>query len=116
MSKHNDYLKYDKEYKEESFWDKISENFKVIGQEAIGKALQLYYATQHPDCTATDKAVIYGALGYLISPIDAIPDFTPVLGYTDDIAVIGAALYTVSKLIDDGVKAKAEAKLKDWFG
>lgn len=34
------------------------------------------------------KATAFGALSYLLSPIDLIPDFIPVIGYLDDIAVV----------------------------
>ncbi len=37
------------------------------------------------------KAVIAGALGYLVLPIDIVPDTIPVLGWIDDVAVLGLA-------------------------
>jgi|GEM_PF-958509 len=40
-------------------------------------------------------AVIAGALGYLLSPLDLIPDFIPGLGLVDDAGVIGACLKVV---------------------
>jgi uncharacterized membrane protein YkvA (DUF1232 family) len=55
-------------------------------------------------------------LGYFISPIDAIPDVIPFVGYSDDLGVLVAAVATVSTYITDDVKAKAKAKLQDWFG
>ena len=60
------------------------------------------------------KMVIYGALGYFISPIDVIPDFIPVVGFTDDIGVLAAAV--AASYIDAEAKAKADAKLAGWFG
>ena len=39
---------------------------------------------QKPDVSAADKGIIIAALGYLISPLDFIPDPIPVAGYTDD--------------------------------
>jgi uncharacterized membrane protein YkvA (DUF1232 family) len=55
------------------------------GREVIEKALWLYYAAQQPNTPLWAKTAIYGALGYFISPIDAIPDITPVIGYADDL-------------------------------
>ena len=49
----------------------------------------------------TDMAIIVGAILYVISPIDAIPDFIPVLGWIDDIAVVGWAMNSLSKVIAD---------------
>jgi uncharacterized membrane protein YkvA (DUF1232 family) len=62
------------------------------------------------------KAGIYGALGYLISPFDFIPDFTPIAGYTDDAAAIGIALLLAQMYINDEIKAQAKGKIKDIFG
>ena len=53
--------------------------------------------------------VIYGALGYFISPIDVIPDFIPVVGFTDDIGVLAAAVVMAASYIDAEAKAKADA-------
>lgn len=103
------------DYKESSLWEKCKNYATSIGREGLEQALKLYYALDHKDCRASDKAVIYGALAYLVSPIDVIPDLTPVLGYSDDIAMIGAALIKVAGLIDDSVSEKAKNKVKEWF-
>ena len=76
--------KFEKDYSEESFFDKILKYAKVIGVNLIYKALQLYYVLQKPDVPAADKGIIIAALGYLISPLDYISDPIPVAGYTDD--------------------------------
>ena len=49
----------------------------------------------------TDMAIIIGAILYVISPIDAIPDFIPIAGWIDDIAVVGWAMNSLSKVIAD---------------
>ena len=45
-----------------------------------------------PEAAWGAKALAIGALLYLVSPIDAIPDVIPVVGLTDDVAVIAAAV------------------------
>lgn len=61
-----------------------------------------------------DKAIIVGALGYLISPIDVIPDAIPIVGLTDDLAVL---LYVLNKIgnVSEEIKEKAKSKLSKWF-
>ena len=62
------------------------------------------------------KTVIVGALTYFISPLDAIPDILPGLGYTDDLGLLLAANATVSVYINADTKEQAKQKMKDWFG
>lgn len=107
---------FEKEYSDASFWDKVVTFAKTAGREVIEKALWLYYAAQDPKTPAWAKTVIYGALGYFIFPVDAIPDPTPVVGYADDLGVLAAAVATVAMYITEEVKALAAQKLKDWFG
>ena len=45
------------------------------------------------------KAVLIGALAYFVLPTDVIPDVLPVIGYTDDAAVLAAAIKLVASHI-----------------
>jgi uncharacterized membrane protein YkvA (DUF1232 family) len=45
----------------------------------------------------TKKSLVIGALIYFISPIDAIPDFIPIIGYLDDLGVIVALMKYLGK-------------------
>lgn len=105
-----------KEFSDDGFWNKVIKYAKTAGQEVIEKALWLYYAAQNPQTPTWAKTTIYGALGYFILPIDAIPDMLPGVGYTDDLGVIAAAITAVSMYITDEVKQQAAQKLRDWFG
>lgn len=107
---------FEKEYSDSSFWDKVVKFAKSAGKEVIEKALWLYYAAQDPKTPAWAKTVIYGALGYFIFPIDAIPDLTPVVGYADDLGVLAAAVATVAMYITEEIKSLTAQKMKDWFG
>ena len=62
-----------------------------------------------------DKAIIIGALGYLISPLDVVPDAIPIAGLGDDLAVLIFVLQKVWGEVSEEVKAKARAKLDQWF-
>jgi len=107
---------FSKEFSDDGFWNKVIKYAKTAGQEVIEKALWLYYAAQNPQTPTWAKTTIYGALGYFILPIDAIPDMLPGVGYTDDLGVIAAAITAVSMYITDEVKQQAAQKLRDWFG
>lgn len=72
----------------------------------------LYFALQRDETPVWAKTTIVGALGYFISPIDAVPDVIPVVGYSDDLAVLVAAVATVASYIDAGVKRQTTTKLK----
>ena len=51
-------------------------------------ALILYYTLESDKVSLKDKALIVGALGYLISPLDVISDAIPIAGLGDDLAVL----------------------------
>ncbi len=53
---------------------------------------------------------------YFISPIDAVPDITPVLGYSDDLGVLVSAVLTVAMYVTDEVKQQARDKVRAWLG
>lgn len=104
------------EYSDSGFWHKLKHYAKQAGKEVVEKALWLYYAAQRPDTPKWAKTAIFGALAYFISPIDAIPDITPFVGFTDDLGAIAAAIAMVSVYIDDNVKQQAAEKTDAWFG
>jgi len=59
----------------------------------------LYLACRHPQVPWYAKVLAAGVVGYLVSPIDLIPDFIPVLGYLDDLILVPLGIMLVLKLI-----------------
>ncbi|MGL5359471.1 MAG: YkvA family protein [Shewanella sp.] len=106
----------DEQYTDAGFWNKIKLFGRQAGREVVERALWLYYAAQKPNTPTWAKSVILGSLAYFISPLDAIPDLTPLIGFSDDLGALAAALTMVTLYIDDGVKALAAEKLAAWFG
>ncbi|MEL3973310.1 YkvA family protein [Rossellomorea oryzaecorticis] len=106
----------EKHFSEEKFWNKLKKFGVKAGHSVVYTALLLYFVLQKPDVPKKAKMVIIGALGYFILPTDLIPDFAVGVGFTDDLGALGVALLQVAMYIDDDVKAKAKAKLRDWFG
>ena len=106
---------YQEEYSEDSFWDKVKNYAKSAGEIVLENALKLYYCAKDPDTPAWAKTVVLGALGYFISPIDAIPDVVPAVGFSDDLGVLIAAVATVATNIKDEHVKQAKETLKKWF-
>lgn len=102
-------------FSDERFWRKLTRFGKRAGREVALKALQLYFVLRRPDVPLWAKSTIIGALGYFISPLDAIPDFIVGVGYTDDASVLAAALVAVSIYIDEDIKLQAETALAHWW-
>ncbi|MGR3762893.1 YkvA family protein [Rossellomorea sp. NS-SX7] len=112
----NDTEKHEKHFSDDKFWNKLKRVGVKAGHSVVYTALLLYFVLQKPDVPKKAKMVIIGALGYFILPTDLIPDFAVGVGFTDDLGALGVALLQVAMYIDDDVKAKAKAKLRDWFG
>lgn len=98
------------------FWRKIGRFGKRAGREVLEKALMLFYVAKSDQVPKRLKAVVVGALAYFISTIDAIPDITPLLGFTDDLGILVAAAGAVAAWIDPEIQAKVEKKLQEFFG
>lgn len=108
--------KYQNDYSDESFWEKIKEVLITAGLPLIYKATQLYFVMQKPDCPIHIKAAIVATLGYFILPIDIIPDFVPFVGFSDDLSAIAAALIMAQMYVDEEVKRKARETIDRIFG
>ncbi len=106
---------YQEHYSESGLFAKIGKVCKKTGIKAIYYVLILYYVLIDENTSLKDKAVIIGALGYFILPLDLVPDIIPGLGFTDDIAAITACLHTVKANITPEIKKKARMKLYEWF-
>ena len=110
-----DFMKYANKFSQSEFVEKISRIAKRAGAKLVYASLILYYTLGSDKVSVKDKAIIIGALGYLISPLDVIPDAIPIAGLGDDMAVLIYVLQKVWGDVSDDVKAKARAKLDSWF-
>lgn len=111
----NEILNYKDKFSQSAFLEKISRIAKRAGAKLIYVALILYYTLQSDKVSLKDKAIILGALGYLISPLDVVPDAIPIAGLGDDLAVLIFVLKKVWGEVNDDVRAKAKSKLSRWF-
>lgn len=109
-----DFMSYSNKFTNGEFLEKIAKIAKRAGAKLVYISLVLYYTLQSDKVSIKDKAIIVGALGYLVSPLDVIPDAIPIVGLGDDLAVL---LYVIGKIgdVSEEIKEKAKSKLTKWF-
>lgn len=110
-----DFMSYANKFSQTEFAEKIARIAKRAGAKLVYAALILYYTLQSDKVSKADKAIIIGALGYMISPLDVIPDAIPIAGLTDDLAVLLFVLKKVWTGIDPEIVEQAREKLSKWF-
>ena len=110
-----DFMQYSGKFTNSDFVEKISKIAKRAGSKLVYAALILYYTLQSDKISVKDKAIIIGALGYLVSPLDVIPDAIPIAGLGDDRALLIYVLNKVWGNVSEDIKAKAKDKLSKWF-
>jgi uncharacterized membrane protein YkvA (DUF1232 family) len=103
-------LERDQKAVEAGFWKKVGRFASKL--PFLDELLAAYYCAIDPATPLQVKAILYGALAYFIMPIDLIPDFVAWFGFTDDAAVLFAAIRTVSGSIKPGHREQAKASLQ----
>ncbi|CCE09406.1 conserved hypothetical protein [Bradyrhizobium sp. STM 3843] len=74
--------------------------------------LAAYYCAFDHETPRHVQVALLGAIAYFILPFDFIPDMMPVLGFTDDAAVLATAIRMVASHITPDHRAAARAALK----
>ena len=110
-----DFQQYKSKISQKAFIDKIQRIAKRAGVKLVYAALILYYTLESDKVSVKDKAIIIGALGYLISPLDVMPDAIPIAGLGDDLAVLIYVLHKIWGDVSEDIKKKAYDKLTAWF-
>ena len=108
-------MSYANKFSQSEFVEKISRIAKRAGAKLVYAALILFYTLQSDKISTKDKAIIIGALGYLISPLDVVPDAIPIVGLGDDLAVLVYVLKLVWTDVDPDIQMQAKEKLAKWF-
>ena len=84
----------------------------------------LFFACKRKDIPWYSKIIPVLVVGYILSPIDLIPDFIPVLGYLDDLIILPLGIWLAIKLIPKEVlmeckieadESLMEGKPKNWI-
>jgi uncharacterized membrane protein YkvA (DUF1232 family) len=92
------------------FWPKLR---KVAARVPFAsEALAVWYCVQDAETPATAKGMMLAALAYFVLPTDAIPDFIPIIGYTDDAAVFAALMALVGRHVQPRHRDAARAAIE----
>jgi uncharacterized membrane protein YkvA (DUF1232 family) len=105
-------------------WDRYTEDARRVRRDFWGKArrvaarlpfaedlLAAYYCAFDRDTPRHVQVALVGALAYFILPFDFIPDMLPLIGYTDDAAVLATALRLVASHITPQHRQAAQRAL-----
>lgn len=76
-------------------------------------ALVFYFAFKHPRTPWYAKLVAVCAAGYLLSPVQLIPNYIPVIGSLDDLAVLLVGAKLLRRIIPDDVLAECLQRASD---
>jgi len=105
-----DRLAEDRESVRKRFWIKLK---KVAAQLPFTEdLLAAYYCAFDKQTPRHVQVALLGAIAYFILPFDFIPDMMPVLGFTDDAAILATAIRMVATHITDDHREAARAALK----
>ena len=92
------------------FWKKLKR--VAVKLPFVEELLAAYYCAFDRQTPRHVQAALLGALAYFILPFDVVPDLMPVLGFTDDAAVLATALRMVASHIKPEHRDAAHAALK----
>lgn len=91
------------------FWPKLGKAAASI--PFAEDAVAAYYCAFDRATPLRAKGILLGALAYFVLPVDAIPDFVLGVGFTDDMAVLAAAIGMISAHLKPAHYDKARATL-----
>lgn len=110
------FTKYKRWFDEQTFSKTLLRIAKKSGIKVVYTALLMFFAYKRPETPSWAKRIVIGVLGYLFAPIDLIPDLSPIVGFTDDLAFLSLGLITIAGYVNKDVREKSKAQLKKWFG
>lgn len=104
---------YGNNFDDKNFWSKLISCATTLGKEGVYLFLLLYYALKS-NIPASIKLIIIGAICWFLSPVDAVPDCIPVVGYADDLSALLFAKHKAEEYISADVTALAKNKLTEF--
>lgn len=88
----------------------LPSRLKMPGRHMTRDVYALYLAARHSDTPWYVKVLLASAVVYFVSPIDFMPDLTPVLGYVDDLAVVPLVLMLAMSLVPASLREECRGR------
>ena len=96
---------------------RFRENLEQRARNLNAETFALYLAARDPRTPWYAKLFVASVVAYVLSPIDLIPDFVPILGYLDDLILVPLGIALAIRLIPgpvlDECRTKAQESLRD---
>lgn len=97
-------------------WERIKTYAMKVGRVAARPVLLLYYVMKSEDTPMKDKLTIFGALAYIVLPIDLLDaKRLPIIGWLDEVVSLAVAVQRMQKYITPEMERKADETLDRWF-
>lgn len=99
-----------------TIWDNVKTYARKVGRVAARPVLLLYYVMRSEETPMKDKLTIFGALAYVILPVDLLnAKRLPIIGWIDEVVSLAAAVQRMQKYITPEMEVEVESQLDKWF-
>ena len=93
---------------ENAMWLRLWTLFRLLREDIV----LLFFAWRNPRVPRYIKTLLFVAVGYLISPVDFIPDYLPAIGMVDDMVIVPTALFYLTRLLPVDIRLECERDAK----
>lgn len=86
------------------------QHLEAMAAGAKRDGIALYLAARHPRVSWAVKLFAVLVAAYVLSPIDLIPDFIPVIGFLDELVLLPLLVGVIVRFVDPGLMAELRAE------
>ena len=113
----NSLKKMDGKQPAQNVWRYVVAFSRKAGRAGARIVLKFYYTLQYGDLSASEKAMVYAGIVYLVVPHDLLPrKFLGLFGMLDDVGVAAWIFKRINKHITPEIERRVDATLDKWFG
>lgn len=85
---------------------------KLLRFGLLGEAVTLWRLMWHRSVPLGAKATVALAMGYVLMPLDLVPDLIPILGWADDMAVLTSLVYLAYRMVPEDIMDELRGRKK----